>query len=96
VWGFFYKTFSFLSFLFFIVCKFIVSFLTLEGGGKGQMGFLKLLYLLGQRRRRERVGGFSQGFFFKLKFYCLQKFCYIFVYFEGAGDAKGTWVLLEG
>jgi len=62
--GFFYKTFSFLSFLFFIVCKFIVSFLTLEGGGKGQMGFLKLLYLLGQRRRRERVGGFSQGFFF--------------------------------
>jgi hypothetical protein len=26
----------------------------------------------------------------------LQKFCYIFVYFEGAGDAKGTWVLLEG
>jgi hypothetical protein len=27
----------------------------LEGGGEGHMGFFKFLFLLGQRRRREKV-----------------------------------------
>jgi len=64
--------------------------------GEGADGFFKAFIFVGAKEEKGKGGGVFSGFFFKLKFYCLQKFCYIFVYFEGAGDAKGTSVLLEG